>query len=136
GGNIVIRIGQFVYEVLGRDSVAGESAVSVKAGEPRKLAEVFTTSGAKPTNAAGISQPGNPDAHSERPAFTVGSERVNDADDLVPGNDRERRRMNIAFGDMQVGPANCAASHGDAHLARAWNGVGGLAPDQRALFDR
>jgi len=42
-----------------------------------------------------------------------------DADDLVPGHERQFRIGKLAIDDMQIGPADGAGAHRDQQLLRA-----------------
>jgi hypothetical protein len=68
--------------------------------------------------------------------FHGAPDSIHRSDDLVPGNDRVLRRLHLAFDDMQVGVANAAAAHTDAHLALARCRRAHFAHQQRLLVCR
>jgi DUF177 domain-containing protein len=56
---------------------------------------------------------------------------LDDADDLVPGDDRQPRAGDLAVEDVQVGPADAAGVDANEHLARSRLGVGNLREPER-----
>ena len=63
-------------------------------------------------------------------AFDAGPQRVDAADDLVAGNDRQHRVGQVAVHHMQVGAADTAGRHPDTDLAGAGLPIGQLGPLQ------
>jgi hypothetical protein len=71
---------------------------------------------AEPTSAARGAQPGDPDPGSELESRGTRAELIDHADDLVPGHHVLSVWCQVAFSEMEVGPAHAAGGHSDQHL--------------------
>ena len=81
-------------------------------------------------------QPGDADAIADGEAAAVRTEPVDDADDLMAGDDRQPRRRQLAFDDVQVGATNGADVDAHADLLGAGIGFGRVDEPQGSRFDR
>jgi len=75
--------------------------------------------------AAGLAKPRHADAVAHREVFDSAAQRVDPADDLMTGDDRQQA-VDVAICDVQVGPAHAARRDLHAHLARPRLGQGPL----------
>ena len=73
--------------------------------------------------AAGVAEPRHADARAERRVDAV-ADRLDPADDLVAGNDRQLRIGQFAVDDVQIGAADAAGLDAHADLAGARLGLG------------
>ena len=101
-------LGQGVGVRLLDDRVLRIPAVDVPAGEARGEAQVLAAGDAEPARAAGVGQPGHPDAIALAPAGGAGPEPVDDADHLVPRRHASVTRREVPFGQVEVRPADAA----------------------------
>ena len=62
-------------------------------------------------------EPGDADPFADGEALDAGAELLDDADDLVAGNDRQPLVRQLAVDDMQIGAADAAGLDADQHLA-------------------
>ena len=100
------------------DGLRGVAAVAGVAGEQRVVAEVFLTAAAIGAGAVGDSR-----ATARRPARRdearhARAERVDPADDLMAGNERQLRARQFAVDHVQVGAADAAGRDAHPDLAR------------------
>jgi hypothetical protein len=70
-----------------------------------------------------MSQPRGADSVAERKASRLRTERVDDADDLMSGNDEWTTRREVALGEVEIGPADAARTDPQSKLppTRVWN---------------
>jgi hypothetical protein len=101
-------VGQPVRVALGNGGELGVPTVSVPTGERRVRAEVLLPPAAPAAAAAGAPQPRDADAVPRCEAGRALTERVDDPDDLVPRHGAATAWEQIAFGQVQVGPADAA----------------------------
>ncbi len=127
-------LGQGVGVRLLDDRVLRVPAVDVPAGEARGEAQVLAAGHAEAARAAGVRQPGHPDAVALAPAGGAGPEPVDDADDLVPGRDAPVTRREVSFGQVEVRPADAAHAHAHADLSGTGLRHGLVDPQQRAAL--
>ena len=130
------RRGQRVDVLLVGQRVGRVAAVEVPAGEGRRDAQVLAAAATEGAGPARAGQPRRAHALAHAQARDLGSERVDDADDLVAGHDQGSSRRQVALGQVQVRAADPARAHPQAHLAGG--GLGDLALDahQRSRVDR
>src|SRR5690606_38818055 len=93
------------------------AAVDLVAGEARRIAQILVARATVRTGAAGVAEPRDADALAEREARDAGAERVHTADDLVAGNDRPLRMLEVTVRDVEVGAAHATGRDLDPHLA-------------------
>jgi hypothetical protein len=93
----------------------------VKTSEASLLAEIFEAAAAEITNAARGMQPRHSNTIANR-KLNPRTKCINNANDLMSGNNREMRRIDVTFNDMQIGVANATIADPDADLSRgrAW----------------
>src|SRR5205823_2590244 len=96
----------------------GVAAVDGPPGELGGDTEVLLPARAELADATRAVKPRHSDAIPEREVLTAVAERVDHADDLVAGNDRQAGQVEVALDDVQVGAAAPARVHAHAHLAR------------------
>src|ERR1700730_6931322 len=70
------------------NGVGGEAAIPRISGEEGTIAEIFHAFLAEPTDAAGVSEPGNSDPVTEARGRNVAADEVDAADDFMARNDR------------------------------------------------
>jgi hypothetical protein len=100
------------------DRVLGIAAVDRIAGETRALAEILAPGAAIGARAAGEAEPGHADAHPRLQAAHTLAERLNVADDLMPGNQRQLGFRQLAVDDVEIGAADAASGDAQPHLLR------------------
>ena len=105
--------------------MGGEAAVPGVTGEQRRVAKVLARVEAIGAVAAGMAEPGHADARAELQTDAVAG-RLDPADDLVAGDDRQLRVRQFAVDDMQIGAADAAGLDPHADLPRARLGFGPL----------
>src|SRR5271166_2138261 len=106
--------------------MARETAVPGVAREERTIAEIFHAFAAKSADAAGMSEPGYPDAVADVVGRHIGANEIDAADDLMPGNNRIFDIREFPVDHMEVGPADPARTHCDADFALARPRIGPL----------
>jgi hypothetical protein len=99
------------------DKVRGKATVARVAREQRTIAKIFLTTPAIGAFAAGVTEPGNPDAVADLDGGYTGAKRLCPADDLMTGNDGIADAGQLAIHDMQISPAHPAGADRDAHGA-------------------
>ena len=118
---------QRIDEVRGGRHVFGEPAVACPPGELGSLAEVLAPPRAKAAHTAGAVQPRDTDAFARR---------LDDPDDLVPGDHRRATYRQLPLDYVQVGPADTAGADVDQQVSvRGFGGLDIFDP-QRPLADR
>jgi hypothetical protein len=90
----------------------------VPSREGRLGAQILVAAPAESTATAGVGQPRDSDPVTRGETRAVGTELVDDADDLVAWDDVWTVDREIALGDMEVGSAHAAGGHPDPDLAR------------------
>jgi hypothetical protein len=103
---VLEAVGNRKTEPLIRDRPLGVPAIDVVSGEARKVAKVLAAGRAVPALATRPAQPRN-----AQPAPVIGL-----ADDLVAGDQRHLRAVELPVDDVQIGPANAAGEHAKQHL--------------------
>ena len=78
-----------------------------------------------------MSKPGNSDPLSAAKLCDTGTDFVDLSDDLVTWNDRLLMQVEIAFDNMNIGPANGADVHLDSNLTGGRLGLINLLQNQR-----
>jgi hypothetical protein len=113
-------------DAVGRlgDDVRREAAVAAVAGEHRPVAEVLGAVPAVRAGAARVPEPWHADALADGWCIEAAADAIDDADDLVAGNDRQSRQAKLAVDDVQIGAADRARLDAKTHLAGAGLGVG------------
>ena len=105
-----------------------EPAVSREAREDWLVAEVLAPILAVGARAASVAEPGDADAFARRETRDIRADRVDPANDLVTGDDRQHGVWQLAVDDVQIGPAYAAGQHLHPDLARAGLPVAQLGP--------
>ena len=100
------------------DRVLGVAAVQLVAGEARLRAEILVAATAEAAVAARPAEPRHADPVALAQGVDVGSRALHRGDDLVPEDERELRRRQLAVDDVQVGAADAARPDPQQHLAR------------------
>ena len=122
-------LGQRVRVALVDNGPFGVAAVVVPSREPGRDAQVLVAAHAEATHAAGVTQPGDPDAVAHREPRRARAARVDSTDDLVAGHDTEPPGLQVALGEVEIGPADAAHADRDADLSgrrrrlRAFHGL-------------
>ncbi len=113
--------GQRINEIGRRNGILGVSAVGVVAGEAGRFAKVFLPFHAETALAARVPQPrrAHPLTQTELRFFALPirkrrPELVDQADDLMAGDDRRFLRRQIAFDHVEISAADGATTHADA----------------------
>lgn len=133
-----VDLAQRDAEVGACDEVAGEAAGSGVASELRCVAEVLAAAAAVVADAAGGAQPRHADALADGEVVDAKAEAFDQADHLVPRHDRQPQVRQFAVDHVQVGAADAAGFHAQAHFAVAGFGVVVLAQYQGSMdgFER
>ena len=97
------------------DEVRGKTAIARVAGEQWAVAKVFLAIFAVCAFAAGVAEPGNPDALADLDGGHTGAKRLHPTDHFMAGNDGIIDAGQLAIHDVQIGPAHAADAHPDAH---------------------
>jgi hypothetical protein len=108
-----------VHVGLVGDHVLAVATIDVPAREERMGAEVLTLRAAEPTGPTGLCQPRHPNSLAERESAATRPDSLDDSHDLVPGDDAAPLRIEVALGEMKVGPTNSADSDTDLNLTRS-----------------
>ena len=108
-----------------RDRLLRIAAVDVVAGEARVVAEILLSGAAVAAFAVRPREPRNADARAFALALDHG------ADDLVAEDERQLRVGELAVSDVQIGAANAAGVHAQAHLSGAELGPRQVSSAQR-----
>ncbi len=122
---------QLVGVVGADDGVLGVAAVGVPAGVAGRRAQVLRAAPAVAASAVGLPQPGDAEAVTDGGPVDVVTERVDVADDLVPGDGAGPAWRQVAFGEMQVGAADTAGRDPQPNLADGRFGYRDDRPAQR-----
>jgi hypothetical protein len=113
------------------NSPRGEAAIARVAGEKRCITKIFSACETKGTMAAGVSEPGNANTHSDFEILDAGSHRLDASDDLVSRYDWQFRIRQFAIDDVQIGTADTASRHSDANFTTIRLGIRPLLPLER-----
>ena len=97
----------------------GKAAVEGAASELGRVAQVFLACQAVAAPAAGAPQPGHADALAQAQRGHAGTQGVHRADHLVARHHWPARHEQITVLQVQVGAADGAGAHAQAHLAGA-----------------
>ena len=89
------------------------------------------TGAAQAAVSAGPAQPRHADALPLGEAFDQGAVPHHRADDLMPEDQRQARRWQLAIEDVKICPAHARAAHAHQQLRRPWFGNGKLLLDER-----
>jgi hypothetical protein len=81
-------------------------------------------------------QPGDADPIADAHRLDVGPDGGDRADDLMSRGHRHAPLGQLAFDDVQVGPADPAQAHTDEHLAASGRGHGDVLEHERRALDR
>ena len=99
------------------DGVLGEPAVDGVAAVVLLLAQRLAAVDAVAALAAGVSEPGDRDAFSDRPVGDARAELLDDADSFVAGHERQAGLDGpVAVGGVDVGVTQTARLQVDQHL--------------------
>jgi len=117
GVYVVVRVRHREAEAGVGDGELGVAAVDLIAGIARLPAEVLSTSRAIGARAAGPAEPRHADAITGGEALHAAARADDAADDLVPGNDGQLDRREVAVDDVQIAVAHARRRGADQHLA-------------------
>src|SRR6266436_4495677 len=115
--------GQWVGEVFTNHAEFGVASVDVVAGELGMLAEILGVAPAVGASAVGGGGPGDADSVTSFQSADVGADRVDCADDLVAGDQREFGEREVALHGVEIGVAESAAVDADADFVGAGKGL-------------
>ena len=101
------------------DGQLGIAAIDLVAGEASAVAQILAAAAAVLAHPAGPVEPRHADPVADREPVGRFPLLDDDADDLVPGNERQLRIGKLAVDDMQICPAHGAGAHRDQQLLRA-----------------
>src|SRR6185437_9022598 len=129
---IVERCGQGQTKARVGEGVIGIAAVELIPREAREVTEILLAAAAILAPSAGITEPGDAHALTDVPDLVppggrrsgcAFADRIDDADDLVPGNDGQRGIGEFTIDHVQVGAADRAGRDAHAQLpcARCWH---------------
>jgi hypothetical protein len=93
--------------------IVGISSIHVKTGKPRIWAKIFLAALAKFTPPAGRIQPGDAGSIPYSKVFHTLASFIHNPDNLMSGDARQDRGMNIAFDGVEVGMADAAHLHAE-----------------------
>src|ERR1700748_1645525 len=124
--NIVAAFAQWESVARIGNGVRGEAAVARISGEERTIAKIFHVLFAKPTDAAGVSEPRDPDPVADPVGCDVAADEVDAADDFMPRDDWIFDSGKLRIENMKVGPADSTRTHLDTDLPEAGNGISAL----------
>jgi hypothetical protein len=108
---------KWVGEVLPHDTILGVAPMNVITGEAGLIAEVFAVPQAVGTCAIGRGEPGNSYAIACLEIVNTGTEGIDQANDLMSGNDGDFGKRQVTLHDVKVGVANGTTSDPDANFA-------------------
>ena len=121
-------------EVFADQRIVGVSAVDVVPGEAGVVAEILEAAETVLTSAVRLMKPGNADSITFFQYVDVFSNCIDEADDLMAGNNRRFGERQIAFNSVQVGMAETATADFDSNLVGAGGWRRELAQVQRGLL--
>jgi hypothetical protein len=127
---------QLIGEILRHDSVVGVSAMGIVTGIARARTKILLFTAAKAAGTVHVPKPGNSDPLATAKLGDTGSDFVDSADDLVTRNERGSMEGEVAFDDMDIGPANGAHVHLDSNFARSRLGLIDFLQNQRRFAHR
>ena len=130
------RLGNWVGEVLMYGCVFGVTSVHMQTGELGVFTQILEIVAAEPASLIGEVKPWDADAVSKFEMSGVAAQGIDEAHDLVPGNDGQLGKVEVAFNGMEIGVADAAAGNADANLARRGIGDGKVHQAEGRLFDR
>ena len=116
---IRVALGDREAVALVGDRLLGVSPVELVAGEPGPLAEVLPARAAVAAVAIGPSQPRDPYPLTGVEALRPLPRRLDRADDLMTEDEGQLRLVEVAVGDVEVGPADAAGVNPHEHLPPA-----------------
>jgi len=120
-----------VYGPYANEELVGEAAVDLVTREARLSAEVLPPARAEAARPAGPAQPRHADTPPEGQPLDAGPDRLDHADDLVPGDHGAAEVRQLAVHDVEVRPADAAGEDPQSHLPGPWRGEGPLRLTQR-----
>jgi hypothetical protein len=114
----------------------GEAAVAGISSEKGTIAEIFHALLTETADAAGVSEPGNPNPVTDPVGRDMAADEVDAADDFMARNNRIFDAGKLSIDDVKVGPANATRAHFDAYLPIAGDRVRALLYPQRRPWGR
>ena len=132
-GHVAAGLAEWEREACIGDRRGRIAAVAREPREERMVAQIFPVHHAIGTDAAGVAEPRNADTLPHVQVLNAGTDRIDPANDLMAGNNRNVRVGQFAVDDMQIGAADAACGHLDANLTRPWFAIGEIRPFQRGL---
>ena len=135
-GNVVDLLRQPHRDVCSGARELGKAAIAIPAGEDRQGAQVLAAFAAEPADAACPGEPRDSRPVSGHPALDVRARRLDAPDDLMPEDDRQLPRCEIALGELKVGSAHAARRDTQEQLARSGLGHRELSQDEWITGDR
>src|SRR5437588_8890805 len=113
---VIEIVGELISKVLWHDSVLGVPAVGIVTGIAGVRTEILLLTAAKATGAVHVSKPGNSDPLSSVKLCDTSPDLVDLANDLMTWNERRSMQAEVAFDNMNIGPANGADVHLDSNV--------------------
>jgi len=114
--SIVERRGHRVSEVFVYHHVFGIPAINVEAGKLGAIAEVFLAGPAIAAGAIGAEEPRHSDPISLTELEGARTAGFDHSDDLMAGDERKFRKLQLAFNRVQVSVTDSAATDGHTNL--------------------
>ena len=81
-------------------------------------------------------EPGRADAVARLKTHSVAADRLDEADDLMAGHERQPRQLDVALDGVQIGMADAAGANADQDLPGGGARVGQRRDCERRVFDR
>jgi hypothetical protein len=133
---IVETIGQIVSKILWHYGVLGISTVGIVTGITRLSTQILAASPTEIAYAVHMTKPCNPDPLSNMKSRNALADLVNPAHDLMARNYWISVQCQIAFDDMDIGPAHRTNTHLDSHFVRGGLRCIDLTQNQGRVADR
>src|SRR5581483_7314402 len=99
------------------------TAVAGVTGEERMIAKILASAQAEFAMSAGPAEPGHADPHPASQSGNAAAERVNAADNLVAGDDRQFRIWQFTVDDVKVRAADATSMDRDSDLTLRGSGL-------------
>jgi hypothetical protein len=135
-GNVVDLVRQPHRDVSSGARELGKAAISIPAGEGRQCTQVLAAFAAEPADAACPGEPRDSRPVSGHPALDLRARGLDAPDDLMPEDDRQPSRREIALGELQVGSTHAARRDTQEQLAGSGLGHRKLTQDEWIARDR
>ncbi len=118
--HVIERLRNRINVIGWSDHILGVAAIDVISGEERVLAQILRAAQAVLACLIGPVQPGQSDAIAFAMILHAASDCIDDSDDLMAWDNRPLVLRKFAFHRVQVGMAQRATIHTNAHLSCRW----------------